>query len=52
MKSGVPAQSHAGVTRAAAAPKTVKQLISSGHHTVLVQSGAGATIVLNSAETQ
>jgi len=62
MKFGVPAETHAGETRAAAAPETVKKLISPGHHAVLVQSGAGAsipdkhcvaagaTIVLNSAE--
>ena len=64
MKFGVPAETHAGETRAAAAPETVKKLISPGHHAVLVQSGTGAgasnpdkhcvaanaTIVLNSAE--
>jgi NAD/NADP transhydrogenase alpha subunit len=64
MKFGVSAETHAGEAQAAAAPETVKKVISSGYHTVLVQSGAGtgtsipgkhciaagATIVLNSAE--
>jgi NAD(P) transhydrogenase subunit alpha len=42
MKFGVPAETHAGEARAAAAPETVKKLAASGHHTMLVQSGGGA----------
>jgi len=42
MKFGVPAETHAGETRVAATPETVKKLTSGGHHSVLVQSGAGA----------
>ena len=42
MKFGVPAETHAGETRVAATPETVKRLTSGGHHSVLVQSGAGA----------
>jgi len=39
---GVPAETRAGETRVAATPETVKKLTASGHHTVLIQSGAGA----------
>lgn len=42
MKFGVPAETHAGETRVAATPETVKKLAAGGHHAVLVQSGAGA----------
>jgi len=42
MKLGVPAETRAGETRVAATPETVKKLTSAGHHTVLVQAGAGA----------
>jgi H+-translocating NAD(P) transhydrogenase subunit alpha len=42
MKFGVPAETHAGETRVAATPETVKKLTAGGHHSVLVQSGAGA----------
>jgi len=42
MNFGVPAETHAGETRVAATPETVKKLTSGGHHSVLVQSGAGA----------
>ena len=41
MKFGVPAETHAGETRVAATPETVKKLTAGGHHTVLVQAGAG-----------
>jgi NAD(P) transhydrogenase subunit alpha len=41
MKFGVPAETRAGETRVAATPETVKKLTAAGHHTVLVQSGAG-----------
>ena len=42
MKFGIPAETLAGETRVAATPETVKKLAASGHHAVLVQSGAGA----------
>lgn len=42
MKIGVPAETRPGETRVAATPETVKKLTAAGHHTVLVQSGAGA----------
>jgi H+-translocating NAD(P) transhydrogenase subunit alpha len=42
MKFGVPAETRAGETRVAATPETVKKLSAGGHHSVLVQSGAGA----------
>jgi NAD(P) transhydrogenase subunit alpha len=42
MKFGVPAETQAGETRVAATPETVKKLTAGGHHSVLVQSGAGA----------
>lgn len=41
MKFGIPAETHAGETRVAATPETVKKLTASGHHIVLVQAGAG-----------
>jgi NAD(P) transhydrogenase subunit alpha len=41
MKFGIPAETQANETRVAATPETVKKLTSSGHHAVLVQSGAG-----------
>jgi NAD(P) transhydrogenase subunit alpha len=42
MKFGVPAETQAGETRVAATPETVKKLMAGGHHSALVQSGAGA----------
>jgi NAD(P) transhydrogenase subunit alpha len=42
MKFGIPAETRAGETRVAATPETVKKLTAAGHHTVLLQSGAGA----------
>jgi H+-translocating NAD(P) transhydrogenase subunit alpha len=41
MRIGVPAEIHPGETRVAATPETVKKLMAGGHHTVLVESGAG-----------
>ena len=41
MKFGIPAETHAGETRVAVTPETVKKLAAGGHHTVLVQAGAG-----------
>lgn len=42
MHIGIPAEIHAGETRVAATPETVKKYTAKGFHTVLVQSGAGA----------
>jgi H+-translocating NAD(P) transhydrogenase subunit alpha len=41
MKFGIPAETRLQEKRVAASPETVKKLTTSGHHTVLVQSGAG-----------
>lgn len=41
MQIGIPAETRAGEARVAATPETVKKLVAGGHHTVLVQSGAG-----------
>jgi len=38
---GIPAEVRPGETRVAATPETVKKLAASGHHQLLVQSGAG-----------
>ncbi len=41
MKLGIPAETRPNETRVAATPETVKKLTASGHHVVLIQSGAG-----------
>jgi NAD(P) transhydrogenase subunit alpha len=41
MKFGIPAETRPHEKRVAASPETIKKLTSAGHHTVLVQSGAG-----------
>ena len=41
MQIGVPAEIETGEKRVAATPETVKKLVAGGHHTVLVQAGAG-----------
>jgi NAD/NADP transhydrogenase alpha subunit len=33
---GVPLETHAGVTRVAATPETIKKLVGQGHHQVVV----------------
>jgi len=38
---GIPAEVRPGETRVAATPETVRKLAASGHHKVMVQSGAG-----------
>ena len=40
MQIGIPLETHAGETRVAATPETVKKLVGQGHQ-VIVQSGAG-----------
>ena len=42
MRFGIPAETRANETRVAATPETVKKLTASGHHAVVIQSGAGA----------
>ena len=42
MKFGIPAETRPYETRVAVTPETVKKLTAGGHHSVLVQSGAGA----------
>ena len=42
MRIGIPAEIVPGETRVAATPETVKKLAQGGHHTIVVQSGAGA----------
>ena len=42
MHIGVPLETHAGETRVAATPETIKKLVSQGHQ-VTVQSGAGVS---------
>jgi len=41
MKIGIPAEIRDGETRVAATPETVKKLIATNHHTLLVEAGAG-----------
>jgi NAD(P) transhydrogenase subunit alpha len=40
---GIPAEVRPGETRVAATPETLKKLAASGHHKILVQSGAGVS---------
>src|SRR5688572_30493756 len=42
MRIGIPTETRAGEKRVAATPETVKKLVGSGHHQIVVQSGAGA----------
>ena len=41
MKLGIPAETRPNETRVAATPETVKKIAASGHHAVVIQSGAG-----------
>jgi NAD(P) transhydrogenase subunit alpha len=50
MRIGIPAETHPGETRVAATPETVKKLAAGGHHTMLVQSGAGSAASIPDAE--
>lgn len=49
MRIGIPAETHAGETRVAATPETVKKMLAAGHQ-VLVQTGAGAGASIPDAE--
>ena len=50
MQIGIPAEVRAGETRVAATPETVKKLAGTGHHDLLVQSGAGARCSIPDSE--
>lgn len=50
MKIGIPAETRPGETRVAATPETVKKLAAGGHHTLLVQSGAGVAASVPDAQ--
>jgi NAD(P) transhydrogenase subunit alpha len=47
---GIPAEVRPGETRVAATPETVKKLAASGHHKLLVQSGAGVSASVPDAQ--
>jgi len=50
MRIGIPAEIRPGETRVAATPETVKKLTAGGHHTVMVQSGAGLGAAITDAD--
>jgi proton-translocating NAD(P)+ transhydrogenase subunit alpha len=50
MQIGIPAEIRAAETRVAATPETVKKLAGTGHHDLLVQSGAGARCSISDSE--
>jgi NAD(P) transhydrogenase subunit alpha len=51
MRIGIPTETHAGETRVAATPETVKKMLVVGH-TVMVQQGAGAGASISDADYQ
>jgi NAD(P) transhydrogenase subunit alpha len=51
MRIGIPTETHAGETRVAATPETVKKMLAAGH-TVMVQQGAGAGASISDADYQ
>lgn len=52
MRIGVPAEVRAGEARVAATPDTVKKLTQGGHHSVLIQAGAGTGASIPDADFQ
>jgi NAD(P) transhydrogenase subunit alpha len=50
MRIGIPAEVHPGETRVAATPETVKKFLAGGHHTVILQAGAGERASMPDAE--
>jgi NAD(P) transhydrogenase subunit alpha len=52
MRIGIPAEIYPGETRVAATPETVKKLSAGGHHTVVVQCGAGLGASIPDADFQ
>ena len=51
MRIGIPTETHAGETRVAATPETVKKMLAAGH-AVMVQQGAGAGANIPDADYQ
>lgn len=51
MRIGIPTETHAGETRVAATPETVKKMLAAGH-AVIVQQGAGAGANIPDADYQ
>ena len=45
MRIGIPAERYPGEGRVAATPETVKKLVAGGHHTVVIESGAGVRAI-------
>ena len=52
MKFGIPAETRPLETRVAASPETIGKLTKTGHHQVIVQSGAGAAAAIPDAQYQ
>src|SRR6266581_3965668 len=52
MNIGIPRESHAGETRVAATPETVKKLAASGKHALVVEAGAGVHSSIPDTEFQ
>lgn len=52
MLIGIPAEIRAGETRVAATPETVKKLVGSGHHQIIMQAGAGERAAFPDADYQ
>src|SRR4051812_4043318 len=50
MRIGIPAETRPGETRVAATPETIKKLLAGGHHSVVVQSGAGVAASIPDAD--
>ena len=50
MRIGIPAETRDGEKRVAATPETVKKITVTGHHKVLVQSGAGVAASIPDSE--
>jgi NAD(P) transhydrogenase subunit alpha len=50
MRIGVPAEIKPGETRVAATPETIRKLVQHGHHSCLVQRGAGVASSIPDAE--
>jgi|CXWL01.1.fsa_nt_gi NAD(P) transhydrogenase subunit alpha len=50
MRIGIPAEIRPGETRVAATPETVKKLTLGGHHTVVVETGAGRGAAIPDAD--
>ena len=46
MQIGIPRETRPGETRVAATPETVKKLLASGKHTLVVESGAGTSAAI------